>query len=502
MLLKKYLNKILVILGFLGFLLGILFLRVLDIMAKEKIKVYSLFFNPEITNTINMHIENYKKLKSLSLFDLEYYNVESFKDFNSVLLNSNPDIVIAPLDMYFIIKNKYNLLYFDDYLNRNITIFSVFKSYTVDFMKNSVYDFKKQGNQIYALPLFAYSLYYVSNSKDLILPKVTNLNLPEVISYYKALFSSTDYIKFWKIYLNSINELKDNKVRSELYTLIGSVNSQIKSFPIKDNTLIIDNPVVSYGIFVTTNTDNKEKIKSCYYLSSKLWDFELQIDLALNLGLLASDKQTTLHPGYIAKLKDLSFSAKYNNALLKYPYILTNLDFELYYSLFEQVIQDKPEEFIKILNDLLYPDINKVTQSYLNLVKINKMKNYLVLIKFNDTTKFLYSDLNYFVKEKLIFNKKTDKTKSNQKLVNKQNFVGIAIYEVFKNLNDTKKEQNIKNDLLNTLNDYKVNKLENDKDNFVISLEPKVKNKSRKIILKRYFKDSVANELMVLFIAD
>jgi hypothetical protein len=69
-------------------------------------------------------------------------------------------------------------------------------------------------------------------------------------------------------------------------------------------------------------------------------------------------------------------------------------------------------------------------------------------------------------------------------------------------LNDVKKEQNIKNDLLNKLNDYKVNRLENDKDNFVISLEPKVKNKSRKIILKRYFKDNFSNELMILFIGD
>ena len=502
---KKKLNKILFILSFFVFLLGVLFLTVLSVMAKEKIRVYSLFFNPEITDIINKHIENYKNLKTLSLFDLEYYNVESFKDFNSVLLNSNPDIVIAPLDMYYIIKNKYNLIYFDNYLNSNPTIFSVFKSYTVDFMKNSVYDLRKQDNQIYALPLFSYSLYYISNSKGLVLPKVTNLSLPEVISYYRALSNNTDYIKFWKTYLNSVNELKDNKVSSELYTLIGNVNPQIKTFPIKDNTLIIDNPVVSYGIFITTNTNNKEKIKSCYYLSSKLWDFEVQIDLALNLGLLASDKQTTLHPGYIAKLKDPSFSAKYNNALLKYSYVLTDLDFELYYSLFEQVIQNKPEEFIKILNDLLYPNVDKVIQSYLNLVKINKFKNYLVLVKFNETTKFLYSDLDYFIKERLRFTKQVDKTNSNQKNQNNQNslnFVDISIYEVFNNLNDVKREQKMKNELLNKLNDYKVNRLENDKDNFVISLEPKVKNKSRKIILKRYFKDNFSNELMILFIGD
>jgi hypothetical protein len=369
-------------------------------------------------------------------------------------------------------------------------------------MKNSVYDVKKQDNQIYALPLFAYSLYYISNSKDLVLPKVTNLSLPEVISYYRALSNATDYIKFWKTYLNSVNELKDNKVSSELYTLIGNVNPQIKTFPIKDNTLIIDNPVVSYWIFITTNTNNKEKIKACYYLASKLWDFEVQIDLALNLGLLASDKQTTLHPGYIDKLKDPSFSAKYNNALLKYSYVLTDLDFELYYSLFEQIIQNKPEEFIKILNDSLYPNVDKVIQSYLNLVKINKFKNYLVLVKFNETTKFLYSDLDYFIKERLRFTKQVDETKSNQKIENKTNFVDINIYEVFRNLNDVKRKQNMKNDLLNTLNDYKVIRLENDKDNLVISLEPKVKNKSRKIILRRYFKDNFSNELMILFIGD
>lgn len=477
-------------------------LMILDTKAKDSIKVYSLFFYPEFSNVLNKHIENYRKLKTLSLFNIEYYNVESFKDFNSIIVNSNPDIIIAPLEMYYIIKNKYNLLYFDAYFNSNPTIFSVFKSYTVDFMKNSVND---TNNNIYALPLFAYSLYYISNTKDLVLPKVSNLKLPEVIGYYKVLSNPVDYVKFWKIYLDSINKLKSNVVKSELYSLIGNIKENVKSFPIRDNTMLIDNPVITYGIFITTKSNNKEKVRSCYYLASKLWDFEVQIDLALDLGVLPADKQTTLHPGYISKLKDKSFSTKYNNYLLKYPYVLNDSDFRLYYESFEKIIQNDSNGFIQLLNSLIAPSVDRFLESYLKLAKINKINKYLLILKFNDVVRFLYSEpntLNYFNKEKLLFNLSENKT---NKKNNKQNLVSISIYDVFKNLIDLKKENNIKNNLLTKLNDYKIKKLENDNENFVVYLEPKVNNKTKKIIIKRVLKtknDIYNNELMVLFIGD
>ncbi|MGC8814676.1 MAG: hypothetical protein ACP5O4_00485 [bacterium] len=482
------------------FFLFVFSLMVLTVSAKDSIRVYSLFFNPEFSNVINKHIENYRNLKSLSLFDIEYYNISSFKDFNSVIVNSNPDIIIAPLEMYYIIKNKYNLLYFDEYLNSNPTIFSVFKSYTVDFMKNSVYD----NNNIYALPLFAYSLYYVSNTKDLVLPKVSNLNLPEVISYCRALSNATDYVKFWKIYLNSSNKLRSNETKSELYSLIYNVDKSAKYFPIKSNTMLIDNPVITYGIFITTKTNNNDKVRSCYYLASKLWDFEVQIDLALDLGVLPADKQTTLHPGYISKLKDEFSAAKYNNYLLKYPYVLNNSDFELYYESFERIIQNDPNRFIQLLNNLITPSDNKISESYLKLAGINKMNKYLLIIKVNDIIKFLYSNLDYFNKEKFVFysNQGASDKQSNRQS-NKQNLISMNIYDVFKDFDDAKKENKIKNDLLNRLIYYKINKLENDKENFVVYLEPKSKDKTKKLIIKRVLKiknDIYNNELRVLFI--
>ncbi|MGB9638427.1 MAG: hypothetical protein ACPL1F_03915, partial [bacterium] len=75
--------------------------------------------------------------------------------------------------------------------------------------------------------------------------------------------------------------------------------------------------------------------------------------------------------------------------------------------------------------------------------------------------------------------------------------------DVFKDFDDAKKENKIKNDLLNRLIYYKINKLENDKENFVVYLEPKSKDKTKKLIIKRVLKiknDIYNNELRVLFI--
>ncbi len=493
--LRKYFNNFYFILFTFFYFLVLFSLMILNVMAKEKIKVYSLFFYPEIYNIAAKHIENYKKLKTLSLFDLEYYNVESFKDFNSVLDNSNPDIIIAPLETYYIIKDKLGILYFDNYFNSNQTIFSVFKSYTVDFMKNSVYDPNRKDEHIYALPFFSYSLYYLTNSKELVLPKVSNLNIVEVISYYRALANSTDYIKFLEIYNDSIDKLQQNKVKAELYSLIGNISYNVNSFPIKKNTLIIDNPVVVYGIFITTKTNNKEKIKSCYYLASKIWDFEVQIDLALSLGVLAADKQTTLHPTYVQKLKDNSFSTKYNNSLLKYSYYLNDSDFKWYYVLFKSLIDSDPKDFVMMLNNMISPDLDKITNSYLRLTKIYKMDKHLLLIKLNDTSKFIYSDFDYFTKEKLNFINDTKNAK--------EKYVSVSIYDIFKNLNNENKEKNIRNDLLKKLNDYKVNKIEDSKNNLVLFLESKRNpNKDKKLIIKRKLKlNNNANEFEVLFIS-
>ncbi len=498
---KKKFHKFYFILFFIFCFVSLL---ILNVMAKERIKVYSLFLYPEFYNILNKHIENYKNLKTLSLFDVEYHNVESFKDFNSILNNSNPDIIIAPLDMYYIIKDKSNILYFDNYFNRNQTVFSVFKSYTVDFMKNSVYDNIKEGEHIYALPLFAYSLYYITNSEELVLPKVSNLNIIEVISYYRALANSTDYLKFWKFYNDSIEKFQQNKVKSELYSLIKDVNPSINTFPIKRNTLIIDNPVIVYGIFITTKTNNNEKIKSCYYLASKIWDFEVQIDLTLSLGVLASDKQTTLHPSYVQKLKDNSFSSKYNNSLLKYSYYLNDNDFKWYYILFKSLVESDAKSFIMMLNNMILPDFDKIYNSYIKLAKEYKMDKYLFLTKINNNTTFLYSNLDYFDKEKLNFIDDTKKTDKNNIKKDKQKYISISIYDIFKNLNNENKEQKIKNDLLKKLSDYKVNKIENNKDNFVLLLESKKNpNKDKKLILKRKLKvdNSIySNEFEVLFI--
>ncbi|MFN3994934.1 MAG: hypothetical protein ACK4GR_00155 [bacterium] len=366
--------------------------------SKESIKIISLIHDQEVSNAISEHIKRYSNSRILSLFDIEYENFDNLKSFDGGL-EEEVDVVIVPFTLKKVLEENKTIRYWDDYFRSTPTFFAVFKTYTFDFMKRLSY----VDDKVEFLPFFAYSFYHDGN-----FPGFENLNILEILSVYNSFVSSTDYVMLYSKYLKKFN--KD----SQLKPLIGNVEGkEVKIFKIEDGFVSMDLPFVMYGIFLTSNPSNVNKVKAIDFIATKIWDFETQIDLALNKGVLASDKNTTLHPGFVQKLKDKSFSLHYNNNLGK---IKENFpDYNLFYDVYNIIVKEnEAEKVIAYLQEYLYcPLINSeyLYSNYSRLIQKNKAKNYLLGIFENKETKKLIYTPEFIKKNFNILDKSGKKSK-------------------------------------------------------------------------------------------
>lgn len=336
-------------------------------LSKSRINVCSYITNLEVSNIIYDHINRYSQSKVLSLFEVKYINVDKITDLNTVLNNDEIDILIAPVQLIKVIERYKKINTWDNYFTRSPTIFAVFKTYTFDFMKSLIFGDK----EIKFLPFFAYSFYY-----DQMFPSFENLSIIEILSVNNAITNTLDYVEFYNSYLKNL------RVRSYLYSLIGDVvYPGAKIFSLKDNFIQMDPGLVLYGIFVTSSSMDSNRERAVYFLATKIWDFETQIDLCLKLGVLGSDKNTTLHPGFVQKIKDKSFSLHYNNQLGKLKDY--RIDYDLFDRVYDIVLQSDRSGIVSYLNQYLYSPLLSLEflySNYYNLITKNKAKDYLLLV--------------------------------------------------------------------------------------------------------------------------
>ncbi|MCS7243216.1 MAG: hypothetical protein RMJ36_00550 [Candidatus Calescibacterium sp.] len=403
------------------------------VFTKEKIKVYSYIPHLEIYSVIAEHIDKYKQSKVLSLFDINYHNVNNIMDLSNVLKdqNDNIDILIVPVQMRKIVEEYRRVRFWDEYFKNTPTFFAVFKTYTFDFMKDLSY----VNGSVEFLPFFAYSFYY----KELF-PSVKNLNIIEFLAVYNGLINTIDYVNFYN------NYLKNMKVKSHLYSLVGNVNDDgAKIFSIKDNFIQMDSPFVLYGIFLTSNPQNITKKRAIDFLATKIWDFETQIDLCLRVGVLGADKNTTLHPGFIQKLKDKKFSLHYNNQLGKIKKY--RVDYDLFYNFYNIFTQEDFSNSIFYLQayiKLLLYNTEFLYSNYHDLIVKNKFKNYLIGIfnneEKNKIEKFIYTP--EFVRKtfKIFEKKRVDKNREIREYSSKSVYdIAFLILKEDKRLKDLEK---------------------------------------------------------------
>lgn len=354
----------------------------LIVFPKEKIKIYSYIPYPEIKEIISYHIEKNKSSKLLSLFDIYYQNVDNIVNFDRILKTEEIDILIIPIILRDIVKKHKVIRTWDEYFKNAPTFLAVYKTYTFDFMKSMSY--KQESVQF--LPFFSYSFYYRE-----LFPNVKHLNIIEFMSFYNGLIYTTDYVAFYNTYM------RKTRADSYLYSSIGQIKFEnARIFSISDGLVHMDPPFVLYGIFLTSNPTNISKIRAIDFMATRIWDFETQIDLSLRIGVLASDKNTTLHPEYIQKVKDRRFALYYNNQLgkLKDYELDYNLFNNFYHILFTTGSNDAILYLDSYLKSLLY-DPDFLVYNYQKLVQKNNFKNYLIAV-FNDqenkkVEKFLYT---------------------------------------------------------------------------------------------------------------
>jgi len=449
----KFLSKVICL-----FILTFIILMSIS-FSKEKINIYSYLPYPEINKIINEHVDKYRQSNVLSLFDVNYYNLENIKDFDYVLKNNEIDIVIAPVGLRKLIEKYKQVRTWDEYFKKTPTFLAVFKTYTFDFMKNS----SVINDSVEFLPFFAYS-FYTSYSW----PKIENLKLFEVLSYYNALINTTDYVIFYNKYLSA-----KTKVEGNLYPAIGTVlydNARI--FSINEDFVKMQSPVVLYGIFLTSSPNNISKLNAINFIATKIWDFETQIELCLNLGLLGADKNTTLHPGFVQKLKDKSFALYYNNQLGKIKEF--NIDYDLFYNVSNMIIEGNDvSNIIGYLNSYLYSPLNSPDFLISNYKKtVGNSKSYFVAVfdSQNKIEKLIYSP--DFDKKKYEIFDKLEKKKEKNKVVNYKKYTQKSVYDIsFLILKEDKKLEDIK--------DYKISLKRND---WTIVLK---KDKDKLILMKR-----------------
>jgi len=440
-------------------------LLTLNAFSKEKINVYFYTDKPEFFNTVIYHVDRYKKSNILSLFDVNIYQLESIKDFNFVLSNSDIDILIAPVNLLYVISKYKTIRPWDEYFNKSPTFFAVFKTYTVDFMKNIC---QSNSGNILFLPFFAYSLYY-----DKAFPSVEKLSLVELLSFYNSLIYSVDYIALYK-YLRNV------KVEGKLYSCKGNIDLEdAKLFSLKEGFMNVDPPVVLYGIFLLSYPSNVSKQRAIDFIATKIWDFETQIDLCLSYGVLGADKNTSLHPDYIKLSKNKKFSLFYNKNLSNLKDF--NIDYNFALNINDIITSNQdPQSVISFINSYLYSlntNVEFLYSSYQKLLKRNKFKDYLIVI-FNKNKV-----------ERLVYTPNFNKSSLKIQNVNKT-FYDLAI-DVFKD--DKKLKASLidqKKDPKSFIQDYKVISSDEKFDDLTILLQKQAQkekkdDKKRLLILKR-----------------
>ncbi|MEN3015053.1 MAG: hypothetical protein ABDH21_03220 [bacterium] len=401
--------------------------------AKETINVVSYITNSSIENILTKRINSVSQSKVLSLFEVRYQNFNSVKDFIDRIRNRDVDIVVCPVAMKEIVQRKIsaNYRYWNEYFSKAPTFYAVYKTYTFDFMKKLSYD----GENVEFLPLFAYSFYYDSSFPN----NLSNLNVIELLTVYDVFSKATDYVSFYLKYIASKRE------ESYIYPLNGTLpKDNVKILNLNEGFIRVDTPCVVYGVFVTNLSADVNKINATNFLATKIWDFETQIDLTLEVGVLCSDKNTTLHPGFVQKLKDKRFSLLYNSKLGK----LT--EYKINYNLFNDVIlmilnNVNAENIVGYLNSFLYsPLVNTelLYSSYSNLIIRSGFRNY-VLAVFSDKMeikKLVYS--NDFINQQIGVFEKVVKHKNKQI----KRYQSKKIYDIiFLILNEDKRIFDIEN---------------------------------------------------------